>query len=190
MIVGIAALALLGGCGKPRDRGKANEWPQDAATQAAASTSAAPAVPKTITARAGYAVFKKERLDECTDLSVQSPFELGQEKPMAVVAEMRSKFMPKDAVHVSSCSGQFADRVVLGSCLIEETVSGDGGVAVVRIASSYYSVVTTKDSDAHMRACLKDGGKWSAPSKDDPEAARERLRQRASALQDIANQAQ
>lgn len=196
MWLGIAALALLGGCSKARERGRTEtDEHRDGASTAASATASAvpeapkPEAPKTITAHAGYAVFKGDRLDECTDLSVKAPFELGKEKPSAVVAEMRTKFMPKAAVHVESCSEQFADRVVLGSCLIEDTVSGDGGVAVFRIASSYYNVTTTKDSDAHMRACLKDGGKWTAPAKDDPEAARERLRQRSKALQDIADKA-
>lgn len=190
-IVWAVALGLLGGCSKIRERGRAEiERQQDAAAQAVADASAAPTEPKTITVRAGYAVFKGDRLDECTDLSVRSPFELGEEKPSAAVSAMRSQLMPKSAVHVESCAEQFADRVALGSCVNESTLSGDGGVAVVRIASNYYSAATTKDSDAHMRACLKDGGKWSAPSKDDPEAARERLRQRAAELKKQADKLQ
>ena len=46
-------------------------------------------------------------------------------------------------------------------------------------------LASTADSDSGLKACLRIRGKWSAPSRKDPDAARERVRRRAHDLRGL-----
>lgn len=189
----VAALLALAGCKQTREVREHREQVQAAAPSATMpiTPAALPDAPSTVEASAAYAVFRGDSLDECTDIAISAPASAGEAKAKTAVEGMRKAVAPKGAATVtSSCAEQFKDRYVLGSCRHEEVTALDGGVLVALILSSYYDVRTTKDSDAHMRACLKDNGKWTAAAKDDREAARERLRQRARDAMKSAEEAQ
>lgn len=187
-MAGVVALVVLGGCSKRSEvvREQAGAAPSVAIQDAAPSTPPPPP-PRVIASRAFATFGKDKRLDECTDASLIAPPDSDRAR-VEKAADAAFK-VPSGALRLSgSCESQFADRTVLASCLITRS-GGDGGDALsVAILSSYYSV-RTLDDDSYMRDCLTAGGQWEAAKKDDSEAARERIRQRAKGLQDLAERA-
>lgn len=190
----VCGVALLVGC---KQSSPATEQPHEAgsppAIEAGAASAATPpdAAPAKVVAQRSFASFAKNSLDECVDIALVAPQGGHEQATLEAKIDAMAKKQLKNVVPVkASCEGQFADRVSLASCLFEKDVPTDSGAPVkLAMLSSYYSV-RTLDDDAYMRDCLKMGGNWEAAKKDDPEAARERVRQRAKALQDIATKAQ
>ena len=95
-------------------------------------------------------------------------------------AWMKPKIESGELVPLEVC--KFPDRTHLGICLIEESHPN----ASIRIEHQYYSVSKSIDSDEGLKICLKLGGKWTAADPTDSAVARERLRQHARKLGDIA----
>jgi hypothetical protein len=95
---------------------------------------------------------------------------------------------------VDSCS--FPDRVSFGSCAIEDVlvVHEHLDPSKAKIVDLQWRIqrfnfdVNVADTDAPMKSCLLLGGKWTAKSSNDPDVARERLRQHAGQIRDKAGQ--
>lgn len=153
------------------------------------SADAAP-VDDRVSVTKSFTTFRKDELDECIDFTLLAPPGSDPEKvEKAATSTFKTpKSEGRDVIPIKGyCATSVADRTALASCVAEKDIPLDGGVLTMVIAAYYFNVRTTKDSDGYMRDCLKLGGKWTAASKDDPEAARERLRQRAKNLKDIAD---
>lgn len=154
----------------------------------AGATSDIDAAPAKRVARRSFASFEKDALNECLDIALVDEQGTADQAALEVRMASGAKHLPKDLVPLKkSCAEQFVDRTSLASCLVVETLPADAGMPGIKsvMMASYYSVRTLND-DVYMRDCLKMGGEWEAAKKDDPAAARERLRQRAKALQDLA----
>lgn len=93
---------------------------------------------------------------------------------------MKPKIESGELTPLETC--KFQHRTHLGICLIEVSHPN----ASVRIEHQYYSVSKSIDSDEGLKSCLKLGGKWTAADPSDSAVARERLRQHARKLGDIA----
>lgn len=194
LIVGTVALALIGGCSK---RANPTGVQPDAGSLVVAKESAtdansnpAPSAPRKVVATRSFASFDKDVLDECVDVALVAPDGGVDEAKLTLGLDRFIKNEKKLVRLKASCDEQFPDRVVLASCFMKQDVTGDGGAPLtLALSSSHYSV-RTLDDDIYMRDCLKSGGDWEAAKKDDPKVARERLKQRAKALQDIAGKAQ
>lgn len=96
------------------------------------------------------------------------------------IAWMKPKIEAGELVPLEVC--KFPHRTHLGICLIEKSHPN----ASLRIEHQYYSVSKSIDSDEGLKSCLKLGGKWTAADPSDSAVARERLRQHARKLGDIA----
>lgn len=170
----------------------------EGSTTAAASASVVavkesppPAPPKPTSATRAFASFVKDTLDECVEVTLVAPPGTDQAR---VDKAADGVFKPTKAGGGSGelvsipapCAEQFADRTALASCSMSKTEAADGGVVTMLIGASYFNLKTLND-DTYMKDCLKGGGKWTAAKKDDPNAARERLRQRAKQLQDLSD---
>ena len=182
---GTAALVFisaLSGCSKGSSKQAAavDQEPLDAAP-------AAPPVPTTLSGRSSLTKFSGDRLDECVDLTMVVPYEVGEDALRDMLTKA-SKTLGDDVMGIDdACERQFADRVSLATCDVAGDIELDAGVMRLTISSRYYNVKTTKDSDRRMKDCIKAGGKWAAVAHDDPRAARERLRQRAADLQNLSD---
>lgn len=94
---------------------------------------------------------------------------------------IRKKVEKGEAAKVESCA--FPSHTALGACRIEGVAANAEPYALKwSIEQQYFSMKRTSESDSAMKRCLMLGGQWKAPAKDDPDAARERLRQRAGQL--------
>jgi hypothetical protein len=186
---------VLVGCRKPQGDGT----PTAAASAAEPVAKAAPVIDaapaKPVTATRSVAGFVSNTLDECLDLTIVAPAGVEQTRvdkaadDVAAKAIKHGKADGKGALLPISqpCLEQFKDRTSLGSCAISQTEKGDSGVQSTILIEAFYFNVKTMNDDGYMKDCLTSGGKWTAPAKDDRDAARERLRQRAKALQDLAD---
>jgi len=96
------------------------------------------------------------------------------------IAWMKPKIQSGELVPLEVC--KFPHRTHLGICLIEKSNPN----ASIHIEHQYYSVSKSVDSDEGLKSCLKLGGKWTAADPTDSAVARERLRQHARKLGDIA----
>lgn len=96
------------------------------------------------------------------------------------LAWMKPKIESGEFTPLETC--KFQHRTQLGICLIELSHPN----ASFRIEHQYYSVSKSIDSDEGLKNCLKVGGKWTAADPTDSAVARERLRQHARKLGDIA----
>lgn len=93
---------------------------------------------------------------------------------------MKPKIESGEFAMIETC--KFSYRVHLGRCVIEQSNPS----ASFFMEHQYYSVSKSIDSDEGLKSCLKLGGKWTAADPSDSAVARERLRQHARKLGDIA----
>ena len=134
------------------------------------------------------ASFRKGQLDECTDVFLIPGDAAKAEAAEKALDGLVKKLTGGEAMAIKkNCEQQFQDRLALATCRI--TRNGEAGKAgSLWLEARYYNVSTTKDSDTYMRDCLKRDGDWQTAAKDDPEAARERMRQRAGKLLRMAEE--
>ena len=91
---------------------------------------------------------------------------------------------------VDGCTPQHVGRAPLGVCTLRDMTSDVEYPQVSWVVKRHhFDVGDTADSDAGLKACLKIGGKWEAPDKNDPAAAAARIRQRSTQLRSLLDQA-
>jgi hypothetical protein len=191
----VVAALVLAGCKQATEAGEHREQvPAKAAPPSppVISPDALPDAPLRVSAAMrSVATFRKDKLDECTDVTFVGPEGTDPSKLQQALDEHMKTHSDRSATPIQqSCRSQFSDRVALASCEASKSVDRDGGAITVIISANYYDVRTANDSDAHMRDCLKIGGKWESAKRDDPAASRERLRQRAGDAVKASEEAQ
>jgi hypothetical protein len=88
---------------------------------------------------------------------------------------------------MSSC--MMPDRLVLGTCVVQDALTAPTKASITwHVTRLHFDVAATVDSDVGMLACLRVGGKWSAPPRTDAAVLQERLHQYARQLRQGAGQ--
>lgn len=99
--------------------------------------------------------------------------------PFASVADRVKK---GELAMVENCAS--VGRLSLGTCTLSDSTPS----IEWSITRFHFDVGSTSDSDSGLKTCLRIGGNWSSPAKNDPAAARERMRQRAGELRRLLDE--
>ncbi len=82
---------------------------------------------------------------------------------------------------VDTCA--LPNRIALGTCEVQDSTTTETGVHLEWSLTRYhFDIRSTTETDSGLKTCLRIGGKWSTPAKDDADATMERLRQRSEGL--------
>jgi hypothetical protein len=157
-----------------------------AAPESAPDLAQEPAPLPSRTIAAHIATFRGNQLDECTDIAVKVVDKPQADAAVAAAVAALKSVAGDGAALSKACLEQFVDRTVLATCKGYKDATEKR--LTISFVSSYFNVATVVDSDRYMQDCLKLGGDWSAMKHDDGSAARERARQHANRLLNIAQQ--
>jgi hypothetical protein len=183
-LIGLCGLA----CSKPET--KAEVQPAITVQPSAVAAPAPPPEPeKPKSAMLTLVHFEKEDLVECAEfvLTPKDPANLAKAIEGLQKQGVEAKKSAGTLVVSKPCAEQLTDRVPLAQCAFPagEKTAKEGWAFTQAITGYHYSIKRLS-TDALMKECMERGGEWTVAAKDDPDAARERLRQHAKALQNLA----
>jgi hypothetical protein len=185
MRASVLSLFLLLGCSKTQ--AAPTPPPAEAAVPVAVVADAVPAVDaappsRAMVATGSYAHFEGSQLFECVDVTVDylRPEDAGTDwKPKDDPVAVLMKDQKSSARITRPCAEQFADRIVLGTCvatLSEKNARSKKGKdagwtpgLAITYSSSFFDFGDVGVNDARMAECMKLGGDWKGLARDSVE---------------------
>jgi hypothetical protein len=128
---------------------------------------------------------RQDVLDDCIDFTIRV------ESPSATGLDWATKDAPDLHTHLAKlgtelrkpCSEQFADRLVLATCVAITKREGQE----LQLIERYYNPDTVGLDDIYLQECLRLGGIWEAVAKDSPEFRKARAKATLRGLTALAS---
>jgi hypothetical protein len=127
---------------------------------------------------------KHDVLDDCIDftVSVEQPLGATPEWAFKDAPDLRAELGKFGTQIRRSCTEQFADRLVLATCIAITKRDGQE----LQLVERYYDPATVGMEDLYMQECLRLGGTWEAIATDSPEFRKAAARARLRGLESLA----
>ncbi len=182
---GVLGVGVFGACScsNPQATQTRQSMVQGEAPTKAAATPLAP-TGSVFVKTYSVANMKHDALDDCIDFTVRV------EQPHGVALDWATKDAPELRAQLTKfgteirkpCSEQFADRLVLATCIAITKRDGQE----LQLVERFYNPATVGMEDLYMQECLRLGGTWEAIAKDSPEFRKAEARAKLHELESLA----
>jgi hypothetical protein len=131
------------------------------------------------------ASLRQDALDECVDFTIHVDLkgETAPEWTTKGAPELRAKLAKLGTELRKPCSEQFANRVVLATCVAISKRDGQE----LQLVERFYNPDTVGMDDLYMQECLRLGGTWEGLAQDSVEFRRAKADAKLRGLTALAN---
>jgi hypothetical protein len=128
---------------------------------------------------------KHDALDDCIDFTIRVDHPNGAAPEWATqdAPDLRAQLAKLGTEIRKPCKEQFADRLVLATCIAITKRDGQE----LQLVERYYNPGTVGMEDLYMQECLRLGGTWQAIAKDSPEFRKAEAEAKLRGLEALAS---